>query len=90
MGQRAEAVWRILAAIYAFTVASILTTIVFVIGAIWGIVDVIWQLISGRNDLSENSTPATIVGGTFRWQIEMLIFALTGGGPGRLEWLPDW
>lgn len=89
MGQRSEAVWRVLAAIYAFTIASIISTIVLIVGIIWGIVDVLWQLISGRNDLSEDSTPAMVVGGTLRWNVEMLIFALTGGGPGRLEWLPD-
>ena len=89
MGQRAEAVWRILAAIYAFTIASIISTVVLVIGAIWGVVDVVWQLITGRNDLSENSTPAMIIKETLRWHINMLIFALTGGGPGCLEWLPS-
>jgi hypothetical protein len=89
MGQRAEAVWRILAAIYGLTIAAIVSTIVFAIGVVWGIVDVIWQLVTDRNDLSEDSTPAMVVGGTLRWNVEMLIFALTGGGPGRLKWLPD-
>ena len=89
MEQRYQALWRILAAIYAFTIASIVTAIAFVVGFVYGIVDVLWQLVSDRDDLSEDSKPAMIIGETLRWQIEMLIFAFTGGGPKRLIWLPD-
>jgi hypothetical protein len=89
MGQRKQAVWRILALLYGTTVASLISTVVLIVGFVWGIVDILWQLLSGRNDLSETSKPATIVEATLMWNVSLLVFALTGGGPGRLEWLPS-
>jgi len=88
MGQRAQAAWRFLAFLYAITIASLVTGVVAFIGFLWMIVDVIWQLISGKNTLSEKSMPARVVQGTLEWNVKMLSFALTGGEPMRLEWTP--
>ncbi|MCL9818323.1 hypothetical protein [Natronocalculus amylovorans] len=90
MSQRSQAVWRIFAFVYSLTIAAIISSVVTIIAIVWGAIDVLWQLISGRNTLSENSKPATVVTATLRWNVEMLIFATTGGGVKRLEWLPSW
>lgn len=88
MAQRSQAIWRVLAFLYGITVASLVTTVVAIVGILWMIIDIPWQLLSGRNDLSETSRPAMIVEETLLWNIQMLIFALTGGGPKKLEWTP--
>ena len=88
MAQRSQALWRVLAFLYAITVAAFVSGVVTTIGIIWGVVDVLWQLITGRDDLKEDSTPARVVSGTLMWNVNMLIFATTGGGAGRLEWTP--
>lgn len=86
MSQRMEALWRIAAFLYGL-LASFVTSIVTFVGIIWMIVDLAWQLLSGRNDLSENSYPARLVSGTLRWNVDLLVFSLTGDG--EMQWLPD-
>ncbi|SDJ33060.1 hypothetical protein SAMN05216226_102160 [Halovenus aranensis] len=88
MAQRSQALWRILALLYGMTIAAFISGIVTLVGFIWMLVDIPWQLITGRNDLSEDSGPASLVSTTILWNTEMLIFSLTGGGPKRLVWLP--
>jgi len=90
MAQRSQGVWRIIAFAYALTIGAFVSGIVTMIGIVWGAIDVVWQIITGRNDLSEDSKPAKIVSGTLMWNIEMIVFATTGGGPKRLEWFPSW
>jgi|GEM_PF-967184 len=89
MSQRSQAVWRVLAFLYAITVGAFVTGIVTMVAMIWGLIDVVWQFLTNRNDLGEDSKPAAVVKGTLRWNIEMMVFAFTGGGPKRLEWTPS-
>jgi len=89
MSQRSQAVWRVLAFFYAITVGAFVTSIVSLVAMIWGLIDVAWQLVTNRNDLSEDSKPATVVKGTLRWQLGLFVFAFTGGKPKRLEWTPS-
>lgn len=86
MAKRTDALWRIWAFIWAFP-ASFLASIVSVIGLLWGIVDVLWQLVSGRDGLSASSGPAGIVKATLLWPTELMIYAFTGDG--GMMWLPD-
>lgn len=88
MGQRGQALWRIWAFIWSITVGAILVGVIGLIGIIWGVIDVLWQLISGKNTLNENSRPATIVYETLMWDIHLLVFALLGRK--QFRWLPDW
>lgn len=87
MGQRSEALLRILAFFYGGFFASILAVLVMFIGLIWAVVDILVQLILDRNLLSEESRPARVVVGVLHWNISLLIFALTGSG--SFEWLPS-
>lgn len=88
MGQRSQALWRILAFLYAITVAAVISGVVGFVAFIWGVIDIAWQLISGRNDLSENSRPAKIVVSTLQWNLDLTIYAFVGKG--RFELLPSW
>jgi hypothetical protein len=83
--QRSEAVWRILAVLYGMVV-SFITSIVATIGIIWAVVDVVWQLLSNRNDLAEDSRPAMFVYNVLQWNLDLFVFALTGKG--EFRWLP--
>jgi hypothetical protein len=83
--QRTQSLWRVVAFVYGLLV-SFVTSIVVTVGFIWGVIDVIWQFITDRNDLSERSLPARIVTGVLRWNVDLLTFALTGDG--EMQWLP--
>ena len=86
--QRGQALWRILAFFYGATITTLLTAVVTVVGLIWGIIDILWQLVTNRNDLGETSTPARVVEGVLMWNVRLLVYSLTGAG--RFEWLPTW
>lgn len=88
MSQRMQALGRLWTALWQLTVGWLITVIVTSLGTIWAIVDIIWQLVSGRNDLSESSAPAMVVGDTLRWNATQMTYAFTGGGDGRWRALP--
>lgn len=88
MSERTQALGRILAFVWSFTVAALISGVVSMFAILWGIVDILWQLLSGRNTLSERSAPSNLIKNVLTWNIDLMIYATTGGGPGRLEWLP--
>lgn len=88
MGMRMDALWRILAFLWAYTVGGIVATIAVIIGIVWGLVDVTWQLITGRDGLSSSSRPAEIVRESIWWPIRLTVYSLTGKG--EMEWLPSY
>ncbi|QCW05229.1 hypothetical protein [Natrinema pallidum] len=88
MGQRSQALWRIVAFVYGITVAALISGIVSIVALAWGVVDIFWQLLTGRNDLSEDSRPATIVTETLQWNLDLTIYAFVGKG--SMQWLPSW
>ncbi|RLM32617.1 hypothetical protein [Haloarcula sp. Atlit-120R] len=83
---RADALWRVWAFIWAIP-ASFVASIVSIVGLVWGIVDVLWQLIFGTDGLSSSSRPAGIVKGVLLWPVDLTIYAFTGDG--GMMWLPD-
>lgn len=86
MGERVEALWRILALVWQGTVGYIAIAIVGIVAMIWMVLDLIWQLITGRDDLKANSMIATQVEMAFEWSVGQTIFAFTGGGDGSFRW----
>lgn len=88
MSQRTQAGWRILSAAYGATVGATITGVVGLVAIVWGVVDILWQLLTNRNDLSENSTPAKVVYNTLHWNLDLFVFFATGEG--MFQWLPDW
>lgn len=88
MSYRRQAIWRIWAFLWSITVGAIITGVVGLVGIVWGIVDVLWSLATGRNDLSESSRPAKIVKETLVWDVDLLIYSLTGNR--QFSWLPNW
>ena len=83
---RKQALWRLLAAIWAYTVGAVIAFVVGFVGIIWGIIDVVLELFFNRDALSSSSTPATLLNGAIEWQMEMQMFIFTGKG--EFEWLP--
>lgn len=86
MSQRKQALGRLWALLWQFTVGYVIAIVIGVIGTVWATVDLVWQLLSGRNDLSEGSTPAQWVSRALMWSAGQTIYGLTGGGDG--QWVP--
>lgn len=80
MGMRVDALLRVVALLWVYTVGALISTVVFFVGLLWMVVDVIWQLIAGTDGLSSTSTPASWVKGTFMWIAGQTNYALTGSG----------
>jgi len=80
MGMRVDALLRVVALLWVYTVGLLLGTIVLTVGILWMIVDVIWQLIIGTDGLSATSVPARAVNGVFMWFGGQTNYALTGSG----------
>jgi hypothetical protein len=55
---RREALVRVLAAIWLLTVGAIISLIFQVFGIIYGVVDIIWQLIANSDGLRKNGSGA--------------------------------
>lgn len=87
MGMRVDALKRVFSLLWVYTVGGLITTVVFFIGLLWMIVDVVWQLIVGSDGLSATSMPAQWVKGTFMWIAGQTNYALTGSG--SLKLLPS-
>lgn len=80
MGNRFDALKRVFAFLWVWIVGSILLLIVGIVGFIWGLIDVIWQGVTGRDGLSEESTPAMWISGIYVWHAEQQSYATTGTG----------
>lgn len=87
--QRAQAGWRAASGAWLVTVGLVVGTIVVIVAAVWGLVDVILQLLLDRNVLSEGTRPAQWVAGTFYWAADQAAFAATGGGAGQFKAFPS-
>jgi len=86
MGQRKDALWRIVAFVWSY-VAALVASVVLLVGIVWGAIDVLWQLVFGSDGLSASSTPAMLVRSTLLWPVDLMIYAFTGAG--EMQWLPD-
>lgn len=58
MGARMEAVWRILGLVWLATIGGLVLIIAGLAGLLWMVVDVIWQLITGRDGPPGRSSAA--------------------------------
>lgn len=89
--QRLQALWRIVALVWAATVGSVLFAIIVVAAVIWGVLDLFMQLVFNSNILSERSRPAFVIINTWKWWAGQWTYAFTGGGPdGRTKLLPNY
>jgi hypothetical protein len=86
MAKRTEALWRIWAFIWSI-VASFIASIVMLVGFVWGVVDVLWQLVTGGDGLSASSRPAEFVADVLYWPIDLTVFAFTGDGEFAWTWM---
>jgi hypothetical protein len=86
MGKRVDALWRLWALIWQATFGYLALGIIAIVALLWMIVDVAWQLVTGRDGLSSMSTVAMQVENAFDWTAGQTVFALTGGGDGWFYW----
>jgi hypothetical protein len=87
--QRTQVGWRVLALLWQGVIGYLLVLVIGTIAAIWALVDLIWQLVTNRNDLSEDSTPAQWVSMTAGWSADQTVFGLTGGASKEFQALPS-
>ena len=88
MSQRTEALWRIWTIIWMAVIGYVLMFVISIVALVWMILDILWQLITGRDDLSTDRAPARAVDATLSWSVGQTIFALTGGGDKGWRALP--
>ncbi|WP_123619167.1 hypothetical protein [Halorubrum sp. CSM-61] len=88
MSQRKQALERVWTFLWQTVVGWVILLVTMFIATIWAIIDIIWQFVSGRNDLSENSTAAVWVSRVLSWNTDQTIFVFTGGGDGGWRPLP--
>lgn len=88
MSQRTEALWRIWAFLWIAVVGYLLALVVTIVAIIWAPIDIVWQLLSGRDDLSTDRAPARAISATLSWSVGQTIYALTGGGDESWRPLP--
>lgn len=87
MSKRKDAIVRVWAFIWVNTFGWLLAMVVTTLGFIWGIVDVIWQLILGSDGLSASSTPAGWISDSLEWLVGQEIYAFTGAN--SFQWIPS-
>lgn len=83
---RREALWRVVAFLWSLLALFILQ-FVLIFAFVWGLVDVILELVTDRDFLMEDSSPAMAIKSFIRWPVELLLFAFTGHG--GMMWTPD-
>lgn len=83
MSKRMDALWRVAAFIWSVP-AGIVSSFAMIVGLLWGIVDVVWQLILGSDGLSASSMPAKWVKRLIMWPVNLTVYAITGSGDFQL------
>lgn len=88
MSERKRGVGRIWTLIWMVFIGQLIAYVIAIVALVWGFIDVIWSIISGRDDLSETSRPAGWISATFEWMAGQFIYVFTGGGDGGWRPLP--
>lgn len=83
---REDALMRVLAFIWAW-VAAIIVSIVAIVAFIWGLIDVLWQFLLNSEGLDENGYAPELVANTFWWAVDLEVYAFTGRK--KFMWLPE-
>lgn len=88
MGKRTEVLWRLFAVLWAWTVGALVMTIATPVGMVFGVLDLLWQLIAGSEGLSDSNIGFRIFVGSLMWIQGLMVFGFTGGGDG-FQWVPS-
>jgi len=56
------------------------------IALVFGVLDVLWQLITGRDGLSSSGAVGNHIGEAFSWSAGQTVYSFTGGGDGSFRW----
>lgn len=86
MAYRREAVMRIWALIWQVTVGYVAAAVIGFVAIAWMVLDVIWQLITGKEGLDSGSSIAGHIDNAFEWTASQTVYAVTGGGDGEFRW----
>lgn len=88
MSERRTALGRAWALLWIGVIGYLLGAIILTVAVIWGIIDLVWSFITGRDDLSAESRPARLVSDTLEWVVGQTVYGLTGGGDRGWRMLP--
>lgn len=83
-GMRMDALVRVFALLWAWVVGAILGSIAFFVGLVWMVIDVVWQLITGREGLDAGGMLASWLQGIVQWGAMQTNYALFGDGEFKL------
>lgn len=87
MASRTNAVWRIVALIWAWTLGSVLFTVIVTVGFAVAALDLLWTLITGREGFSPSGSVLGYVGNTWEWYADLHVYGFTGKG--SMKWVPS-
>lgn len=85
MGGRSESLWRVVAFLWSM-VASAVVSVLMIVVLIWGAIDVLYHLATGKNGMSSDSGVGGYLKRMVWWPINNLVYAAFGDG--SLQWLP--
>jgi hypothetical protein len=86
--QRMEALSRLWTLLYQAVIGYVLGIVVGLIALVWTPIDLIWQALSNRDDLSADSLPARWSRRILGWNVDQTSYGLFGGGSGEFYWTP--
>lgn len=87
MAGRIEVPKRIFAFLWAWIVGSVVLFIALIVGGVFMVIDLVWQLITGGEGLSPTGMTASWVRGAYMWHAGQTTYGLTGQG--ELQLLPS-
>lgn len=85
---RMEALLRVWAFIWQGHLGYVLSVVFGIVGIIFMIVDVIWQLVWDSDGLDSQSTLSQAIQDAYQWNIGQTLFAFTSQGDGEFRWHP--
>lgn len=83
---RDDALMRVLSFLWSF-VAAFIASIIVIVALVWGLVDVLWQLLLNSEGLDENGYAPELVANVLWWPVDLQVYAFTGRK--KFMWLPE-
>lgn len=77
---RRDALERVAALVWAWTVGGVIALLVLVFGLIIGTIDILWQLVTDGDGIAPDSSMSVIIAATLNWYTDLHIYAFTGQG----------
>lgn len=75
---------RLFAVLWAWTVGMLVLTVAMPIGMVFGVIDLLWQLLAGTEGISDGNIGFRVFTGSLKWVQELMMFGIAGSGEFQL------